>query len=95
MMEYRTRHLVAARPMRYLGEELEVGSPFEATEVDADYLTRNGRAYEAPPAPPPAPAPPPVAERRPVGRPPRARVFEPYPQPAGAPTPEEPDPTLP
>lgn len=56
---YRTRHLVARKPMDYLGQNLEPGDRFMATQVDADYFVKCARADDAPadaPAPTQAPA---------------------------------------
>lgn len=59
-MEYQTRNMTAARPMRYDRVELQPGDPFVATMVDARYLIRTGRATfaAADPAPVVAVAPP-------------------------------------
>lgn len=62
MYEYMTRRMVARKVMTYAGQELDVGDEFIATPDDAGYLTRSGRAVDAPPAPvAPAVAPVPVA----------------------------------
>lgn len=59
-MEYQTRNMTAARPMRYDRVELQPGDPFVATLVDARYLISTGRATfaAADPAPVVAVAPP-------------------------------------
>lgn len=43
-MNYQTRNMTAARPMRYDRVELQPGESFVATPVDARYLIRTGRA---------------------------------------------------
>lgn len=54
-MDYQTRNMTAARPMRYDRVELKPGDPFVATSVDAGYLVRTGRANYAAAAPSPVP----------------------------------------
>lgn len=48
MHEYMTRRLIAMREMTYAEWPLRPGDEFRATPVDADYLTRHGRAKPAP-----------------------------------------------
>lgn len=43
-MNYLTRHLVAKQPIRIAGRDLATGDTFEATEVDAGYYVRHGKA---------------------------------------------------
>jgi hypothetical protein len=49
MMDYMTRHLVADTAFRHEGQQLQPGDRFFASGVDAGYLTRHGRAHDAPP----------------------------------------------
>ncbi len=48
MHEYMTRRLIAMREMTYAEWPLRPGDEFRATPVDAEYLTRHGRAKPAP-----------------------------------------------
>jgi hypothetical protein len=45
-MQYQTRRLIAAEPMRHDGRELKPGDEFDASEVDARYLVSQLRARE-------------------------------------------------
>jgi hypothetical protein len=45
-MLYLTRHMVALKPLTYVGEELRPGDAFAATEVDAEYFKRHKRAAD-------------------------------------------------
>lgn len=73
---YLTRYLQASRPLTYMGRDLRPGDAFVATDADAEYLVRHGRAAEHVDAPmratevPDRPAEPPV---RPV-EPPASHV---------------------
>lgn len=72
-MSYYTKHMIAEKPFRYLGRQMLPGSEFYATEIDASYLVKHGRASESSahvePIIPPA-AGIDIPRRR--GRPPRA-----------------------
>jgi hypothetical protein len=49
-MHYQTRNMIADAAFRYAGRELRPGETFAATPVDAGYLTRHGKAHDAPSA---------------------------------------------
>lgn len=51
-MLYCTRRMIAKQPMTYLGERLEPGEVFMATDLDGAYLARIGRAADVSDAPP-------------------------------------------
>jgi hypothetical protein len=62
-MQYQTRHLIARVPMRYAGAQLQPGDEFAASQADARYLTRHGKADELQPTPAQAALPmPPLPE---------------------------------
>lgn len=71
-MFYKTRVMVAAEDFLHGADLLRKGNIFVATEIDAEYLNRKGRATFAPETQPaanleaPAPAPAPVASTVPV-----------------------------
>lgn len=46
---YLTRNLVARAALQYLGKAIAPGEAFQATDVDAGYFIRHGRAADAAP----------------------------------------------
>lgn len=72
MAAYNTRQLVALRPIRYGGFDIQVGDVFFASPVDASYFVKHNKASECQSEPTvtivavPAPAPDPEPEPEPA-----------------------------
>ena len=87
-MNYLNRRMVALVAMPYMGEDLQPGDHFFATDTDAPYLQRCGRANNA--APPP---PHPIVDSRAPARRVHRRLTVAAPEPEPEVIPAEPIPT--